>query len=190
MRRILPLIIGTVLLWSCASNNPSLAHIFETKDINELSTFIKKNPKHKDIVFLKQKLLFLQIAANPKKAADIPKPVIKTIEEQEAEEFAKLMALDKSRHNAKTVNVLNQMFNNDISDTNAILLVANNSDCNMILRIQGDKYYNLAVPAKGQNTLVLPQGTYKLTGSLCGATYTSTKVIQKNLSLALGTARK
>lgn len=60
------------------------------------------------------------------------------------------MALDKSRHNAKTVNVLNQMFNNDISDTNAILLVANNSDCNMILRIQGDKYYNLAVPAKGQ----------------------------------------
>ena len=78
------------------------------------------------------------------------------------------MAQDKSGHNAKTVNVLNQMFNNDISDTNAILLVANNSDCNMILRIQGDKYYNLAVPAKGQNTLVLPQGTYKLTGSYAG----------------------
>lgn len=190
MKKILLIILSSVLLWSCASNNVTLAHIMETKDINELSAYIKKYPKHKDIAFLKQKLLSLQIAANPKKAADIPKPVIKTLEEQEAEEFAKLMAQDKSGHNAKTVNVLNQMFNNDISDTNAILLVANNSDCNMILRIQGDKYYNLAVPAKGQNTLVLPQGTYKLTGSLCGVTYTSTKVIQKNLSLALGTARK
>jgi hypothetical protein len=39
----------------------------ETKDINELSAYIKKYPKHKDIAFLKQKLLSLQIAANPKK---------------------------------------------------------------------------------------------------------------------------
>nr|WP_241313471.1 DUF6759 domain-containing protein [Elizabethkingia anophelis] len=178
MKKILLIILSSVLLWSCASNNVTLAHIMETKDINELSTYIKKYPKHKDIAFLKQKLLSLQIAANPKKAADIPKPVIKTLEEQEAEEFAKLMAQDKSGHNAKTVNVLNQMFNNDISDTNAILLVANNSDCNMILRIQGDNiitwqylqrvkilwYYhkgliNLQVPYAGQ--LIPPPRLFK-----------------------------
>ena len=67
MKKILLIILGSVLLWSCASNNVTLAHIMETKDINELSAYIKKYPKHKDIAFLKQKLLSLQIAANPKK---------------------------------------------------------------------------------------------------------------------------
>ncbi|WP_407482591.1 DUF6759 domain-containing protein [Elizabethkingia meningoseptica] len=188
MRNLL-IIISAVLLWSCASNKPSLAHIMETKDIKELENYIKSHPKHKDIAFLKQKLVALKIAAQPKKAAELPKPMIKSLDEMEAEEFAKLMAQDKSGHNQKTVKILNQMFNNDISDTNAIIMVTNNSDCNMILRIQGTKFYNLAIPARGENSLVVEHGTYNLTGSMCGATYTSTKTIQKSISIALGTKK-
>ncbi|NAW51234.1 hypothetical protein GNY06_07540 [Elizabethkingia argentiflava] len=185
MKKNLTIMIGVFLLWSCASRVPR-SHILNTNDIKELEAYIKKYPKDKDILFLKQKYLALKVAAQPKVAAEVPMPKVQTFIDEEAEEFAKLMEHDRRVHNDKTVKILNQIFNNDISDTNAILLVHNTSDCNMILRIQGEKFYNLAIPAHGENSLVLKQGEYDLKGSMCGVIYNSRKVIKKNLSLGLG----
>lgn len=186
MKKIVAILISIVCVVGCKSAKIEIANILESKDINELKSYIESHPKDKDIAFLKQKLIALQVSQNPTKVV-IPKPVVKSITEQEADEFIKLMELDKAQHATKTVNMLNQMFNTDVSSKDALIIVTNNSDCNLILRIQGKSFFNLAVPAKGENSVVIPYDTYVFSGHLCDATYTSTKIIKKNLSVVLGT---
>lgn len=185
MRRLFILLACTTVLIACSSTKNF--NIQDSKDIKEIENYIRKNPNDKNIAFLKQKLQALKNAQQPKKDnTELPPPIIvQTIAQQEAEEFEKLMQLNKETLSTKTVNVLNQLFNNDISNREAILLVKNNSDCNMIMRIQGAKFYNLAVPAHGENSMVIPQGEYKLSTNLCDLNYVATKNITKNMVVAL-----
>lgn len=178
-------LLMALLAASCTTSHN--AHINDSKNINEIKKYIAKHPKDKNIVFLKQKLQALINAQNSdKNVKQTPPPfIVKTISQQEAEEFLKLMQLQKESLSTKAVNTLNQLFNSDISNKEAILLIKNNSNCNMIMRIQGEKYYNLAIPSNGENSIVLPQGTYKLSANLCDVYYTSQKTISKNMEVAI-----
>ncbi len=71
------------------------------------------------------------------------------------------------------------MFNEDITRKEAILLFKNNSDCNIVLRIEGKDYYNLAVPAHGENFIVINKGSYTLSSNVCDMKYISQKDIKK-----------
>lgn len=101
----------------------------------------------------------------------------------EEAEFQRLVNLEPKKE--KTVQLLNQLFDNDISNKQAILLVQNNSDCNMILKIEGKEFYNLAVPSKGENSVVLNKGEYSLKGNVCEIPYSSGKSIAKNTMVTL-----
>lgn len=101
----------------------------------------------------------------------------------EEAEFQRLLNLEPKKE--KTVQLLNQLFDNDISNKQAILLVQNNSDCNMILKIEGKEFYNLAVPSKGENSVVLNKGEYALKGNVCEIPYSSGKSIAKNTMVTL-----
>ncbi len=104
----------------------------------------------------------------------------------ETEEFQQLISISQNEHKSRTVNLLNTLFDNDNNSTETILLVRNNSDCNMILRINGaDKKHNLAVPAKGENTLVIKKGRYDMTANVCSGKYASVKDIQKSSQIIL-----
>ena len=55
----------------------------------------------------------------------------------------------------------------------------------MILRIEGEKFYNLAVPSHGENSVVIAKGSYQLRSNVCDAKYVSAKTIQKSTLVIL-----
>lgn len=124
-----------------------------------------------------------QLISTPK-FTDIPKNYRSS--SSEATEFQNLMQEKTSgEHQKKTVKLLNAMFDQDVSSTEVILLVQNKSDCNMILRLDGKAFFNVAIPTRGENVIVLPKGDYKLSSNVCDVKYNSTKKITKNLMITL-----
>ena len=103
----------------------------------------------------------------------------------DAEEFKKLIAETSAEHKEKTVKLLNAMFNEDISRNEAILLFKNNSDCNIVLRIEGKEFYNLAVPARAENFIVLKKDSYSLNSNICDMKYSSRKDIKKSIFVTI-----
>ncbi len=124
--------------------------------------------------------------ATPKFAA----AAIKTNNAANAEEaeFTQLMTLSLKAHQQKTVKLLNQLFDNDPTNREAILLVQNNSDCNMIIRIKGAQNYDLPVAARSENSVVVRKGSYQLSGNACSSRYSSAKSIQKNMLVTLNSS--
>ena len=172
-------------------------NLLESSNITEIENFLKSShPDDPRRIVLKSKLIALKNSSwmksgqNPYKTAkpvilEIPKSVVKQTNNDETEEFKRLIKLSSTAHKEKTVKLLNQLFDNDITSKEAILLVQNNSDCNMIVRIQGAEFYNLAVPAHGENSLVVKKGDYQLLSNVCDAKYSSLKNIGKNMLVIL-----
>ncbi|WP_045501214.1 DUF6759 domain-containing protein [Chryseobacterium sp. StRB126] len=108
----------------------------------------------------------------------------------EAEEFNMLMNISPIEHQNKTVKILNSLFDNDPNAKECIVLIQNQSDCNIIVRMEGvgNTKYRLAVPAHKDNSIVVEKGQYLFTSLVCGAQYASQKTIQKPIMVALGSA--
>jgi hypothetical protein len=70
-------------------------------------------------------------------------------------------------------------------DKEAYINIKNRSKCNLIVKINGKKYYNLDVPANGQNFLLVDKGEYILTTMVCDAKYSSLKKINKDIEIEL-----
>ncbi len=81
--------------------------------------------------------------------------------------------------------MLTHLFNHDPSDKEAYINIKNKSNCSLIVKISGKKYYNLDVPAKGQNFLMIEKGEYVLTTMVCDAKYSSLKKINKDIEIQL-----
>lgn len=174
-------------------------NIVDSNDIHEIEVYLKtSHPEDPKNQVLKSKLIALKNADWVKGAKDakpmaarpliveIPKSNTKsTINSKEAEEYKTLIALTPDEHRDKTVQLLNNMFNSDVSNKEVILLLQNNSDCNMVMHLQGKKFFNLAVPAHGENSVVLPKDTYVLTSNICDVKYSSTKSLVKSQAIIL-----
>lgn len=106
----------------------------------------------------------------------------------EQEEFDLLMNASSTEKINKTVQALNSLFDNDPNSKECIVMIENKSDCNIIVRIEGIGYtkFRLAIPSKGENSIVIPKGDYLFTSIVCGAQYASQKTIQQPLMVALG----
>lgn len=171
--------------------------ILRSSNIKEIENFLKvAHPDDPRRTVLKPKLIALKNSTWMKSGnssfsslkpivLEIPRSVVNQRNTEEAEEFRKLITENLGNHQDKTVKLLNQLFNNDITNREAILLMQNNSDCNMIVRIQGKEFYNLAVPAHGENSVVIKKGDYQLSSNVCDAKYTATKNIAKNMLVIL-----
>lgn len=105
----------------------------------------------------------------------------------EAEEFNALLNISPDEHKQKTVKLLNKLFDNDPSSTDVVVLVENKSDCNIIMRIEGASNikYNLPVPAKSENSIVVTKGDYLFSSLVCGVQYASQKSVQKGVMVSL-----
>lgn len=176
--------------------------ILKSIDIKEIEEYIKNtHPDDPKKSVLKPKLIALKNAewtkgartAKPMEArpiiSDIPKSIMRNPHSDDAEEFKKLIAETSVEHKEKTVKLLNAMFNEDITRKEAILLFKNNSDCNIILRIEGKDYYNLAVPAHGENFIVINKGSYMLNSNICDMKYVSQKDIKKSIFVTIDNPR-
>ncbi|KQT19256.1 hypothetical protein ASG31_17920 [Chryseobacterium sp. Leaf404] len=199
MKKILfPLVFFSLIIQSCAANEHK-DNILNSTNIAEIEEYISKanseNPKRR---ILKQRVIALKNADWVKGRKDAKpmaaRPVImdlpsknsfkKNSPESEAV-FKKLLAKTPEEHKQNTVKLLNSIFNQDISGNEVILLLKNNSDCNLVLEISGKKFYNLPVPAMSENTLVLDKGMYTLSGNVCDVPYKSMKEFSKSALIIL-----
>ena len=198
-KNLFPLLFFSLLIFSCTANEHA-ANILNSTNISETEEYISKaHPEDPKKKILKQRVIALKNAEWTKGRKDAKpmaaRPIIlempsksafrKNPAESEAL-FKKLLAETPERHKEKTTKLLNAIFNQDINSNEAILLLKNNSDCNMILEISGKRFYNLAVPAKSENSIVLEKDNYTLSGSLCDVSYKSEKNFNKSIVIILG----
>lgn len=207
-------IFFTLSIVSCISVSAQKKYnnIVNSNNITEIENFLKEaHPDDSRRFTLKRKLVSLKnqqwmkqeksnfspVQSSKAKAVDQTDPTGISVKRtssglvnygSEEEEFRKLITETSTTHKEKTVKLLNQLFDNDISNEQAILLIKNTGDCNIIVRIKGKEFYNLAVPAHGENFLTVKKGEYQLSGSMCEAQYHSSKNIARNMLVTLNKA--
>lgn len=116
-------------------------------------------------------------------------PAVSTaMADAEKAEFDLLMNPSVLDHKNKTVKILNALFDNDPNSKETTVMIRNNSDCDMIMRMEGvgTTKYRLAIPARKENTIVLPKGDYVFSSQVCGAQYISQKTVTKAIMVSLG----
>ena len=69
-------------------------------------------------------------------------------------------------------------------------MIRNKSECNLIVKFEGKKFYNLDVPKMGENYIMVQKGTYRITTMICNAQYASVKNITQDLEINLNAAKK
>lgn len=174
-----------------------------------IAGFLKQNPGHARSDFFKKRLITIIMADNSPEA----KPTIKPLGKDKIEKIVSNNELNKGKEvtinkktdsnvnfasvgstgkksevsdkNKKTAAMLTHIFNDDPSDKEAYINIKNRSNCRLIVKISGKKYYNLDVPAKGQNFVLIDKGDYVLTTMVCDAKYSSLKKITKDIEIQL-----
>lgn len=193
-------IMTAALLQAQKKKKDNYNDILTTTDIERIETFLKDaHPEDPRRIVLKPKLVALK-NSNWVKGRENHKPMearpitsssddsvinVSTLEE---EEFKKLLDLEKKskNHTEKTLKLLNTMFDQDINKKEAILLIQNRSDCNIILRIQNDNFsYSLPIPKKEENHIIVNKDSYSMKSNVCGATYSSSKNIEKGMIIII-----
>jgi len=177
-----------------------------------IAGFLKQNPNHPKVDHFKRKLMDI-IMATPSPVES--KPMMASIDKSKAvtktaDNFSKPLASNTSlksvapsrtvnyasvggtskksepdEHGKKTAALLTHLFNNDISDKEAYVNVKNKSKCNMEMKINGKKNYNLIIPARSENYVMVDKGDYQLSTKVCDSPYTTSKKIDKDIEIAL-----
>ena len=183
-----------------------------TKEARVIAGFLKQNPGHAKSDYYKRKLMEIIMADNSPEAKPTITPlskkeVVKMVSNNELNNSKSLASNTKSSSPERTVNyasvgntskksepsekskktaaMLTHLFNNDPMDKEAYINIRNRSKCNLIVKISGKKYYNLDVPANGQNFILIDKGEYVLTTMVCDAKYSSLKKINKDIEIEL-----
>lgn len=152
------------------------------------------NIREKQIVKFKDRLQNVGKSNVPQQKIETPvaqNSTSGTVENPEEEEFQMLMTSNPIEHKNTTVKILNSLFDNDPNSKESIVMIENNSDCNMIMRIEGIGItkYRLPIPAHSDNTIVVAKGDYLFSGLVCGAQYASQKTVQKAIIVQLGDSK-
>lgn len=181
-----------------------------------IAGFLKQNPGHERTAFFKKRLITIIMADNSPEAKPTIRPISKDkieniVSNNELNKGKNLSTSSKntsapernvtyasvgntskksevSDKNKKTAAMLTHIFNDDPSDKEAYINIKNRSNCRLIVKISGKKYYNLDVPAKGQNFVLIDKGDYVLTTMVCDAKYSSLKKITKDIEIQLDVA--
>lgn len=180
-------------------------NILQSENVAEIESFLREaHPEDPKRMIMKSKLVKLKNEAWIKAGKNLPqtisqKPVIietskknsKNHDENE-EEFKKLLLLDtdSAAFKQKKIKLLNQLFSQDSSTEDAIILIQNNSACNIILRIQGEEIYNLPVSSRSENSLMVKKGNYQFTSVICDSKYNASKSITKSTVITLNYSGK
>ena len=194
-----------------AEKETAIIYTFEeAESSNEpriIAGFLKQNPGHEKTDKLKRKLVDIIMANNSNDA----KPTIKPISKEKIEKIVTNSELNKGKDLSnntkstktgnsgktttnksepsdkakKTASMLTHLFNYDPNDKEAYINIKNKSKCRLVVKINGKKYYNLDVPANGQNFVMVEKGEYVLTTMVCDAKYSSIKKINKDIQIEL-----
>ena len=104
----------------------------------------------------------------------------------ESKEFAELMELDKKDKLQRAADAVNQFVNDSPTDPNAAILIKNETNCNIIVRINGTNgNYRVPVPKGDKNYILLKKGSYIFKSQFCDAKYFSDKTVTESITLTL-----
>lgn len=143
----------------------------------------KKLIKLKNETWMLGSLQTKPMAARPI-ITDLPKKI--TPETIDRKVFEELISEANKEHNLTTGQLLNEMFNEGRSvDNKVIVLIKNQSACDMILELKSNTTRKLAIPAKSEVPLIIERGTYELNSTICNVKYHTQKVIDKNILITL-----
>lgn len=194
-KKIMALLFITMALSSTTYAQKNSKNILSSNTIHEIEEYLKNaHPDDPKRLVLKPKLIALKneewtkgkYNAKPMEARLLETSLIQNrINLAETEEFNRLISSTPQEHKNKTVKLLNAMFNEDISSKNVILLLKNQTTCNLVLRVQGKDNYNMAIPAKGENFIIINKGSYNLISNVCNKPYSSKKDIIKGTLLTI-----
>ena len=170
MKRLI-LFFSVLLSSFYLSQSVSVFQAKSTTDKAIVEKFIRDNPNHPAVPELKQKALSLRYSGSSQTA----KPSITPMTEEKIEKTSTVgttAAKGQPSEQAKnTAAVLTSLFNNDPNKKEAILQFVNKSKCVLVIKISGKQFYNLTVPANGQNYILVAKGNYSITTSVCDAAY-------------------
>lgn len=158
------------------------AQVDKSNDSKVIANFIKYNPEHPKTPEYKRKLYAI-IATN---TPGIAEPKVEVLTKNKLKK--QISSNAKTGSNSKNqgaAEVLTHLFNNDPKKREAYIQIENQSACNMIVKINGKKFYNLTVPANNSNYLLVDKGTYTLSTSVCDAQYSSVKNVSKDIVITL-----
>lgn len=168
MKKIITLLLGVVALQSYSQMKA---------DVDDL-------PSKDNKVTVAQAVGYIANESNSLETIDVKKF---NMQKEDKVAFDALMNANSNENHTKpmTTEVLNEMLKSDENDHLSLLLVKNNSHCNMVMKIEGNTTYNIPIPAKGQNAIMVEKGQYKLSGNLCELKYEAQKDLNKNILVAL-----
>lgn len=180
--------IFLLLLFFVSVSSFSQVSVFEAKKTTDravVEKFIRDNPKHPAVPELKQRALSLRYGGN----SSIAKPTITQMTENRIEKTSKVgTSAAKGEPSAQAKNtaaMLTSLFSNDPNKKEVIVQFVNKSKCILIIKVSGKKFYNLTVPANGQNYVMVNKGTYNVTTSVCDAVYNQNKAFTKDVIITL-----
>ena len=182
---LLILLVFSTLLFSQTSQELDKAML--SKDPNVIAEFIKKYPNNKNTPFLQRKLNSISGTGNAAAKPSIQPLNTEKLEKQVEKSEAKGEPDAKAK---RTAEVLTHLFNNDPNKKDAYVLIRNKSECNLIVKFEGKKFYNLDVPKMGENYILVQKGTYRITTMICNAQYASVKNVTQDIEINLNAAKK
>lgn len=151
-----------------------------------IASFIKTHPNDAQVPALRSKLIALvapqnDVTAKPKIQTLTPKKIEKELNK----DANGAQQTEKSKQAAR---VLNHLFDNNPNKKEAYIQIINKSKCNLIVKFNSkNKYYNLDVPAKNKNYILIDKGNYEIATSICDAKFAQNKMIDKDIAITLGT---
>lgn len=179
------------LLFFAQKKSVTYEQASQSTDVMVVAKFVKENPSHPKTAELKRKMAAMMNSGKSKEEkAKIAKPSVKPVSTSKMKKEVKksnsiVKSGSASEQDKKTAALLTHMFNSDPTSKEAYLQIINNSKCNLIVKISGKKFYNLTIPAKAQNFILVDKGRYTLTSSICDAKYSSSKNVTQDLSITL-----
>lgn len=154
-----------------------------SNDTKVIATFIKANPDHPKTPALRSKLLTM--IGTPSKDVEA-KPSVKPLTtEKVAREVKREAKRGTSEEANQAAKVLTHLFDNDPNKREAYVEIMNKSKCNIIVKFNGRKFYNLNVNANTKNYILIDKGSYVMTTDVCDAKYSANKNITRDISISL-----
>lgn len=188
MKKYFYILFLLVSVFSYAQSKYTVTQVENSTDPQVIANFIKYNPNHPKTPEFKRKLV--AVINNNKPASQksaSAKPSVQPISTSKLKnDIKKDVAKDGvNDKNKRTAELLTHLFNTDPNSKFAYIQIVNRSKCNLIVKISGKRFYNLDVPAKNQNFIMVDKGTYNLTTMVCDAKYTSTKNVKQDIVVTL-----
>lgn len=136
----------------------------------------------KNILFLFLVLSMLSCETYNSVPKNVPR---QTAEQMEKQEFDTLMKQDSINKHQAAAESLDVLLNENPNDKRVSLIINNNSNCNIILRFAGEKFYNLPIYKNNKNFIVVDKGTYSLGANLCNSRFSATKTFEDSATMTL-----